>query len=66
MTTQTTRKMDRRSVARILATATACADCAGSLGSYPEIKGSDVVCSQCAMSRDYATAASQRNYGLFN
>ena len=63
----TSRKMDRRTAAKVKATAVACA-CGHVFTSEfsKNIVDNAVVCTQCAMAHDYAVAAQDKNYSLFN
>ena len=44
---------------------TTCAKC-GNVANYPEKRDNVWVCSICAASYDYAKAAKEKNYSLFN
>ena len=68
----TNRKMDRRTAAKVKATAVACACGHVFTSAYDRYiqKGANgslvVVCTNCAMAHDYAEAAKNKDYALFN
>jgi hypothetical protein len=59
--------MDRRTAAKVKATAVACA-CGHVFTSEfsKNIIDNVVVCTNCAMAHDYAVAAKNKDYALFN
>ena len=63
----TNRKMDRRTAAKVKATAVAC-DCGHVFVTEFDrfIEQGKVMCAICAMTLAYATAAKNKDYALFN